>query len=124
MKPLRITYLISLGILGMVLAAIIYSIPGESTKYKEVSRTELVKLDRGWVVQLDLNNPDEKSEKYNISVKVGDKDSDGQSVLIQPDSKFRYSYGAVSNRDETVSLKVYRDDDSPVLLNQEFFHNM
>ena len=123
MKPLRITYLVSLGILGVILAAILYSIPGESTKYKEVSRSELIKLEKGWVIQLDLNNSGESDEKVNISVKAGDTDSDMQSALIVPNSNFRYSYGAAPELGDTVSFKVYQDGGDQVPWVQEFHHH-
>lgn len=124
MAPIRMVYLISLGILGVVLAAVIYSIPGESTKYKEVSRSELILVEQGWVLQMDLSNHEDISEKYAISVKVDDTNIDEQNILIQPESRFRFSYGVAAGQGETVSFKVYLESNEPPLWEQEFYQKI
>lgn len=120
MAPLRKIYLVSLGILGLLLAATIYSIPGESTKYKEFSRSELIKTEKGWVIQVDLDNPEQNEEKYNISVQVDGNDSDVQDALIEPESNFRYSYGTMPEEGRTVKFKIYRESGGTQPSVQEF----
>lgn len=122
MSRLRIMYIASLCILGIILASIVYLIPGKTTKYKEITRAEMIKLDKGWVIQMDLNNPDEQDRDYNISVKAGSEQPENEDAVIKPDSKFRYSCGTDPEQQQSVTLKVYRKGDEALPWVQEIHH--
>lgn len=121
MKSLRKAYLFSLCILGLALAAIIYSIPTESAKYKETSRSEFIQVKGGWVLQMDLNNNGETNENYSIGVKADGNDFEEYNVLIDPESKFTYSYGADPGQSESFAFKVLQDGEDSV---QEFYQKI
>ena len=68
MPRLKLIYIASLILLGLVAALTIFKPLATGTHYTELQRESLLKNDREWVLQFDLINRDDSATTYLIKV--------------------------------------------------------
>ena len=89
MKKLKILYILSMVVLGLLVALTVFRPMAIGRQYTEVQQQSLVRRDDGWLIKLDILNHEGKDVTYNIDVLV-----DGQlttsTVLVRSEKAFTY----------------------------------
>jgi len=89
MPKLRIIYIVSLLILGVLVVFTVFRPMGTGEKYSEVSRASLLQREGGWILQFDIVNREGKDESYTIEVLVDGKPST-TTVSIPAGGQYTY----------------------------------
>ncbi len=90
MSKLRVLFILSLVILGMLLVSIFsWTFAGGEQKYSEVQRESLLETKNGWILQLDVVNREGMNKIYTISVAVNDQPST-MTVSVRDGGTFTY----------------------------------
>ena len=106
---LRIFYIVSLIILGVLSIVAIKYTATSSSIYGEVVREQLLETDDEWIIQLDITNRENRDASYIINTEVG-----GQtlfdSVTLKSGKMYSYIYHIYKNlnRDEA-TLTLFKD---------------
>ena len=89
MSKLRIFYIASLVILGVLLVFTVFAPIAEGEKYSEVQRVQLLQAEDEWIIQFDIMNREGEDKSYTITVEIDGKQY-SQRVLIGDDKSFTY----------------------------------
>ena len=73
MSRLRIIYIASLVILGILLVFTVFRPVATSGEYSEVRRAQLLQTDDEWIIQFDLINHEDEKQDYTMAVLVDGK---------------------------------------------------
>ena len=115
MSKLRIFYIFSLVLLGVLVVFTVFKPMATGVEYSEVQGAYLLEEEGEWVIELHLLNYEEQDTNYTINVLV-DEEFITDTVLIQPDRVFKYIVHIdkdTLNMGE-VSLAVYKEgEDTP-----------
>ena len=114
MSKLRIFYIISVVILGVLVVRVLFwPMTGGEQKYSVVSRESLLQTETGWILQFDILNHEGEERKYTISVSVDGKPST-LTVSIRDEGAFTYIKHV--NRDMITdgvfSFSVYKEGEA------------
>ncbi len=71
MSKLRIFFVISLVILGVLLVFTVFRPMATGGEYSQVSGESLLQTENGWILQFDIMNHEGKETTYTINVSVG-----------------------------------------------------
>ena len=115
MLKLRVFYGFSLMILALLLVFTVFKPMAAGGKFSEVARESLLETADEWIIQFDIVNREDKDTKYNIKVRVGDRQY-SEEFLIQDGGKYSYIHhiprSLISNGQ--VNLAIYKDgEDTP-----------
>ncbi len=72
MSKLRIGYILTLVLLGVLLVFTVFRPMATGGEYGEAKRKSLLRTENGWVIQYDLINRGSKEQNYTIYVSVND----------------------------------------------------
>ena len=89
MSRLKIVYILSLVVLGVIIASAVLQPMMAGEGRSEVQREQLLKIEDQWIIQFDLVNNEGKDQDYTINVVVDGKQSN-ESVLIPSGRVFTY----------------------------------
>lgn len=89
MSKLRILYIISLLILGVLVGFTIFRPMATGEKYSEVQREHLLQTEGGWIIQFDIINREGKDESYTTNMSVDGKQST-ITVSIRDGGQYTY----------------------------------
>lgn len=89
MSKLRIIYILSLVILGVLLVFTVFRPMATAGEYSEVQRAQLLQTETEWIIQLDLVNHEGKEQNYIITV-LADGKQYTEDVTILDDRTFTY----------------------------------
>lgn len=89
MSKLRIFYIISLVILGVLVAITVFQPLGGGEEYSTVGGEALLQTEDEWIIQFDIINHEGSDQRYIITA-VDDGKSYSEAVLIQDDKMFTY----------------------------------
>ena len=90
MFKLRIIYIVSLVILGVLLVFTVFRPMATGMEYSEVQRGSLLKTGDGWIIQFNLVNREGKQQKYNILVSIDDGKPYKTEALLKHDRIFTF----------------------------------
>jgi len=86
---LKILYVFSLVLLGVLLVNTVFRPIATGDKYNELQRESLLETDAGWILQFDITNYEGEDKDYTVNVSV-----DGQlstvTVTISNGETFTY----------------------------------
>ncbi len=110
MSKLRIVFIISLMILGVLVVFTIFRPMATSQKYSEVQRAQLLQAEDEWIIQFDIINNEGKDTSYDIEVSL-DNGLYREHILIPDDGMFTYihriPYNTTGNSD--ITFAIYKD---------------
>ena len=111
-KP-RILYILSVVILGVLLAFTVFKPMVTGEEYSVVQREQLLEKEDQWIIELHILNNESKDTNYTINVLV-DGDLTTDTIPIQPGRVFKYIAHIYKNKLDTgkVSLTVYREGEA------------
>ena len=115
MSKLKISYIVSLVIVGVLLALILSRSLSTGVKYSEVSRQNLLKTENEHIVQLDITNHEGKETNYTIQALI-DGEQRNHPVSIADGQKFTYIYHVYTDQlaERNVTFTIYKEgQDSP-----------
>jgi len=116
MSKLRITYIASLVVLAVLIAATLLHPIEAIGEYSQVQREQLLRTENEWIVEFDIINHEGKEQEYTIIASVDGKQYP-EDVSILDGRIFTYirhiRHDKVENGD--VCLSIYRkDEDVPL----------
>ena len=110
MPKLRIFYIVSLIILGVLLVFTVFHPMAAGGKYSEIQREQLLQSGDAYIIQFDIMNHEGKETSYTINVSVEGQPST-LTVAIRNEGAFTYIKHI--NRDMltngVVSFTVYKE---------------
>ena len=113
MPKLRIIYIVSLVILGVLVAFTVFRPMATGEEYSEVQRAQLLEREDQWIIEFDIINREEKDMSYTIRV-LADGKQYTESVLVRDSGMFTYIHHFYPERltKKEVSFAVYREGES------------
>ena len=115
MSRLRIFYILSLVILGVLLVFTVFRPMVTGVEYSQVQREHLLEEEDQWIIELHILNNERQDTDYAINVLV-DGELCTDVVTIKPGRVFKYITHIYKDKlDEgKVSLAVYKEnEDTP-----------
>ncbi len=113
MKKLKILYILSMVVLGLLVALAVFRPLVSGGQYTEVQKQSLMRREDDWLIEFDVVNHEGKDVTYNIAVVV-----DGQlstsTVLVRNEKAFTYIKGVTPAMVTAgnVSITVSKQGDS------------
>ena len=113
MPKLRIIYIVSLVILGVLVAFTVFRPMATGEEYSEVQRAQLLEREDQWIIEFDIINREGKDMSYTIRVLTNGKQYT-ESVLIKDGRMFTYIHHFYPERltKKEASFAVYREGES------------
>ena len=116
MSRLKIIYILSLVVLGVLLVFTVFRPMATGTEYSEVQRESLLKTDNGWIIQFNLINCEGREQKYTIFVSVDDGKPYKEEVLLKEGRKFtfvrRINSNELSGEESKATFTVYKEGEA------------
>ena len=113
MSKLRIFYVMSLVILGVLLVFTVFRSMAAGVEYSQVLSEQLLEQEDQWVVELHLLNHESQDTTYTISVLV-DGDLCTDTIPIQSGRVFKYIVHIYKDKldKREVSLAIYKEGEA------------
>ena len=89
MSKLRVFYIISLVILGVLVAITVFRPMGGGEEYSTVGREALLQAEDEWIIQFDIINHEGYDQIYTITAVI-DGEPYHEDVSIEDDKMFTY----------------------------------
>ena len=118
MSKLRIFYMLSLVILGVLLVFTVFRPMAIGGEYSEVQREGLMETEEGWIIQFDLMNHEWKDQRYTIGVSVNEGKPYRESLLLRDGRTYtfirRINSCELSGDKDKVTFAIYKEgEDTP-----------
>jgi len=116
MPRLRIFYIVSLVLLGALIAFTVFKPMATGGEYSEVQREQLLRAEDQWIIQFDIMNYEGRDINYTIEVSIDDK-LYKHPVLIPDGRMFTYIHHIYPDSiiGGDVGFAVYKEgDDIPL----------
>jgi len=97
MTRLKIVYIASLVILGVLIAFTVFRPMATGEEYSTVQREQCLQTEDEWIIQFDIINHEGIDQYYTITVVI-DAKSYSEDVLIQNGKMFNYIHHIRRNR--------------------------
>ena len=113
MPKFRIIYIVSLVILGVLIALTVFRPMATGEEYSEVQRAQLLEREDQWIIEFDIINQEKQDMSYIIKVLADGKEYT-ESVLIRDGGMFTYIHHFYPDRltKKEVSFTVYKEGES------------
>ncbi len=106
---LKIFYIVSLVILGVLVGFALVRPAASSEQYSEVSKGHLLKTDSGYIVAFDIMNHEGKDTNYTVEVTL-DSYQYSEDILIPDGRMFTYVHHIYPDKltEGNVNLAIYK----------------
>lgn len=113
MSKLRIIYIVSLIVLGVLVAFTVFRPMTSGEKYSEVTRESVIQQEDQWIIQFNLINREGKTTGYIINWSTGNE-TYSETVSIKDGRMFTYIYHAYPEavKDGEVKLEIYKEGEA------------
>jgi len=112
-SKLRLFYILSLVILGVLAVFTIFRPMVTGGGYSETQRESLLKTEDGWVIQYDLINCEEKEQNYVICLTIDGGKPYEEDVMLRAGKRFtfirRVSPHEFSGEKGEVKITIYQE---------------
>ena len=116
MSRLRIFYILSLLLLGVLLVFTVFRPMVSGGEYSEVKRKSLLRNENGWVIQYDLINQESKEQNYTIYFSVDGGKPYQEDVLLRDGKIFtfigRISPHELNGEEGEVNVTIYKEGET------------
>ena len=122
MPKLRIIYIASLVILGVLVVFTVFRPMATGGEYSEVQGTQLLEREDQWIVEFDIINREGKDTSYIIEV-LSDGKLYTESVLLRDGKMFTYIHHFYPDglTDNEVRFTVYKDGEATPVEQATYF---
>ena len=109
MSRLRIFYILSLVILGVLIASVVLGPVAVGEESSVVQRAHFLEAENQWIIEFDLLNKEGSDQSYIITFAAGSKQHT-QNVLIRDGGMFTYIHHVYHNQvtDGRASVEIYK----------------
>ena len=116
MSKLRIIYIASLVILGVLTAFIVFQPITGGTEYSEAQEAQLLEREDRWIIELHIFSHEAQDTNYTINVLVNEELS-SESIRLRPGELFKYIHhiSRDSLTEGEVSVTVYKEGEATPL---------
>ncbi len=113
MSKLRILYILSLVLLGVLIGFTVFKPMATDEKYSEVVREQLLQAEDEWIIQFDIMNHEDRDISYDIEVSIDNK-LYKQPVLILDGRKFTYIHHIRCDMvgDGDIGFAIYKEGET------------
>ena len=113
MSKLRIVFIASLIVLGVLIALTVFRPMATGEEYSQVQRAQFLEREDEWIIEFDIINQEGKDTNYTIKVLTDGKQYT-ESVLIRDGGIFTYVHHFYPDRltKNEVSFAVYKEGES------------
>jgi len=113
MSRLRITYIASLVILGVLIAFTVFQPIATVGKYTEVQKEQLLETESEWIIQFNIINHEGRDQNYTINAMVGEE-LFSENVLIRDGRRFSYIHNIRRDMltDGVVTFAIYKEGEA------------
>ena len=113
MLKLRIVFIVSLVILGVLLVFTVFRPMISGEKYSTVSRESIIMTEDEWIIQFDIINREGEDTNYIIEWSSGGE-SYTQKVLIRDGKKFTsiYNFYPETVKEGKAHLAIYKEGEA------------
>jgi len=122
MLKLRLIYIASLVILGVLVVFTVFRPLASGEEYSEVQRAQLLEREDQWIIQFDIFNREGEDINYTIEV-LSDGKLYTESVLIRDGRTFTYIHHFYPERltSNEVSFAVYKEGEATPIEQTTYF---
>ncbi len=122
MLKLRIIYIVSLIILGVLIAFTVLRPMSTGEEYSAVQQAQLLEREDQWIIEFNIINREGKDTSYTIKV-LTDGQQYTESVLIRNGRMFTYIHHFYPERltSNEVSFAVYKEGESTPIEQATYF---
>ncbi len=113
MSKLRLFYILSLVLLGVLLVSTVFRPMATGGEYSQVSKESLLQTEDGWIIEFDTMNREAQDTTYIINVTVDDKPF-RETFSIQSGGVYRYIHH-INSREITngkVAITIYKEGET------------
>ena len=113
MSKLRVFYILSLLILGVLLVFTVFRPLAMGSGYTEVQREQLVQTESGYIIQFAIINHEGEEKQYTIRISF-DSYQYSQDILVPDGKTFTYAHQLYPDRitEGKVNLNIYKEGES------------
>ena len=113
MSRLKIIYIVSLVILGVLIAFTVFRPMAVGREYSEVQRAQLLEAENEYIVEFDIINHEGEDKNYTINVLIDGKQYN-ESVLIPNGRMFTYIHHIHPNSltEGDVRIAIYKEGEA------------
>lgn len=113
MPRLKIVYILSLVILGVLIAFTVFRPMIGGGEYSEVQKEQLLQTENEWIIQFNIVNHEGRDQNYTITVVVDGKPY-SEKILIHDGRIFTYIHHIYPDRvsDGDVSFAIYKEGEA------------
>jgi hypothetical protein len=113
MSRLRIIYILSLAIVGVLIALTVFRPMAVGGEYSEVQRAQLLEREDQWIMEFHIFNHEAKDTNYDISVLV-DGEICIESIRLRPGELFKYIHHIYRDKPEgkDVAVAIYKQGEA------------
>lgn len=113
MSRLKIVYILSLVILGLLIGFTVFRPMVAGKQYSEVQREQLLQAEDEWIIQFAIINHEGKDKNYTINVLI-DGEQYSEAILVQDGGTFTYIHHIYPDRATKgeVSLAIYKEGEA------------
>ena len=125
MTKLRIIFIASLVMLGVLIVFTVFRPMAKGEQYSEVQRAQLLEKEDEWIIEFDIVNQEGEDMNYTIRV-FADGKLHTQNVLIRDGGMFTYIHHFYRDRltENEVSFAVYKEGDATPIEEVTYFLNL
>lgn len=113
LSPVKKVYILSLAVLGVLLAVTFFRPIATGKEYSTVQKEYIVKTDQGWLIQYNLVNTGETDRSFTVLEAVDSVDICSETVQIPAGGTYVYNHHLFSEHvsQGKVSFTIYRDQE-------------
>ncbi len=114
MSKLKIIYIVSLVILGVLIVLTVFRPMATGGEYSVVQRAHFLEREDRWIIELHIFNHEAQDTDYTINVVV-DEELCTESIRLRPGALGKLSYHISRDkvdREREVSVAVYKDGEA------------
>lgn len=114
MSKLRVVYIASLAILGVLIAVTVFKPMATGGEYSMVQRAHFLEREDRWVIELHIFNHEAQDTNYTINV-LFDEELCTESIQLKQGELFKYSHHISRNnlnQGKEVSVAVYKNGEA------------
>jgi hypothetical protein len=113
MSRLKIAYILSLAVMGVLIAFTVFQPMAMGGEYSEIQRAQLLEREGQWIIELDIFSHEAEDTDYNINVLV-DGELYVESIRLRPGELFKYIHHIYRNKPEgkDVAVAIYKEGEA------------
>jgi hypothetical protein len=113
MSRLKIAYILSLAVMGVLITFTVFRPLAMGGEYSGVQRAQLLEREDQWIIEFHILSHEAEDTSYNINVLV-DEELCVESIRLRPGELFKYIHHISRDKPEgkDVSVAIYKEGEA------------